>query len=229
MGSVIYEMMGIPGCGKSSICENVDTGIKNAFHTEKDFYSVLRKKMGRILSFRFCLVEKSKVRNELIRSCKQCALQGKEDLAKKKVLKLLRFKGIRAKSNEDFLMSEGYLQAVLEIMDALKIKSLSECGTLYKYVINDLRNTQELRFILVSVPVEVSLARIQSRINRNSIDAMDAEQRRVFMERRFANTLSLMETVRENVPEERILCLDGQRPIEENSAILSEWMNKRNG
>ena len=226
MGSVIYEMMGIPGCGKSSICENVDTGIKNAFHTEKDFYSVLRKKMGRILSFRYCLAEKSKVRNKLLRECKANALPGKEKLAEKKVLKLLRFKGIHAKNSQNFLLSEGYLQAVLEIMDALQIKSLEECDSLYKYVINDLQSMKELHFILVSVPEDVALSRIPGRTNRNSVDAMDEEQRKAFLEHRIVNTKALMDLVWANVSSDRVLGLDGTGSVSENAKKLSDWMRK---
>lgn len=220
MDGVIIECCGLPGCGKSSLVkECLD---KRKLIGEKEFYRILSKRNGALLSLAYCFSIRTCIRDtRFLFACRKHALAGEKARAVKAGLKLLRFNGLSGKTRGDCLLSEGYLQALLEIMDRVV-----DDGFVLQYALQDLQRYRNRYYILISADPAVSMVRIQGRSSApNSIDFMDEEKRSAFLQRRDRNTVKLFRMVQENVDSRKILMLDGLEPLENNVIKMEEYLD----
>lgn len=225
MEYVSIELNGLPGCGKTTLVNSLDTGIIKYFSLENSFFSCLNKPLGRFCSLKFCFFGNILFDIKFIFYVQKHAVCGKKKHALQKVLKLFRFKGILKQNKNNFLLSEGYLQIVLEIMDFLDVKNFQATDIFYEYVKNDLKNLTNLYFVLIKIPVSVAEQRISTRNSPlNTVDLMNPFERQGFLHKRFVNTEYLQNIVQKLILPNRLLLIDGEASVEFKCSLLTTFL-----
>lgn len=227
MGSTVIEFCGLPGCGKTTLSNKVLSDCGNGlFHNENDFYEFLKKRRGFINSmaysfspsflhdivfFVYCLV-KSDHKKEIAKRC----------------FKIFRYKGLCWRNHSSFILSEGYLQAVLELLDNIENYDLESKNYLSQTIIRDL-NQLDNSYVIVECEKNICKDRIVTRDSEpNSIDMMSVETRAAFMEKREKNTIALFRFVKEHLKNDRYIAVDSRDSIEYNSnCIIAKFTGEK--
>lgn len=178
-------MTGLPGSGKTTIAESLDKEIRSGFLMQDDFYRSLHSKGGKFKTFFYCISKNFFKDMAFMTAVAKASEEGSTKKAKKKVLKLLRFKGIQRRIKEKCLLCEGYVQTFLEIADFLTEDALIKNDKIKDYFVKDITSMDKSYYVFLQNSPEVSLARIIKRQSEvNTVDQMNETARAAFIAKR---------------------------------------------
>lgn len=220
------EMCGLPGSGKTTLLKSLDEKQIESFRTEEDFYRQIRTAQGRALTFFYCFSAHFFEDLSLLFSLLRFA-DGSRAGVIKKFFKLLRFKGILGRRKENFLLSEGYVQAFLEIMDGLDHDAWEKGKEIKEYFAADVKRMNSSCYVIFDTPVETAMRRISKRNDaNNSIDRMQEEKRAELIRKRFDNTEKVKKCIIETKKPDQVLIIDPNNSLSENIQVLDDFIGR---
>lgn len=225
MGKIIFEMSGLPGCGKSTLLNEVITST-DIFEPEDSFYAdTFRGKWKRLKAIKYCIIGLDITTD--VRFLGRLLFNPNVDNRRRAVkcfVKLMKYKGKSKTNKKRFLLSEGYIQCFLEILDAFAYVGHKDQAYMLSYMDNYLRHSNDTFFILVNGDCSTANNRIMKRVGSNSIDRMSSEDRSTFMKKRYENTKLVFEYIQKKAYGKKCIFIDSNESISKNASILAQYI-----
>lgn len=220
-------MNGLPGCGKTSLTENINITHSKKYHFQEDFYKELTSKTGRIKTLFYCFSKDVFIDVRFLLWILIHAETKEKKAAVKKAFKIFRFKGILKRIKNDYLLSEGYIQAFLELLDCMPDNIVDERDMIRRYFRHDIMNMNNVFFIYLYITPESTLSRIKLRNSQiNTVDRMDENLRNRFIMKRHYNSVKINSYLFEILDKRRTIRIDASDSIEENSKRLNSFLDE---
>jgi len=223
MGKVLFEVSGLPGSGKSTYVNRI-LKDNSYFEKEENYYiDTYGSLLKRINSLKYCFRGFGGCQDFVFLLKLICDKDvNKKVIAVKKIFKIWRFWGKFELIPKDYLLSEGFIQSYLELMDCM---ICADKKYIISFFIERIKLYPKLFFVIIITDYNTAYHRIDGRVGvNNSVDQMQNMERRRFLIKRERNTDHLLYAIKKYIDPNRYILIDARDSINNNVEIIQNFI-----
>ena len=143
----------------------------------------------------------------------------------KRHIKLVRLIGKIRRNRQNYVISEGIVQCILEVLDCFHQDKIREKRYLWGYFTGLFERLDSVYFIILQLDWETAEHRIINRTGvNNSVDKMNISARQLFMKNREQNAYIVVDFIIKVCNRERYILIDASREIKENTEKIKNFI-----